>query len=79
MKIRNKRIWPNFPIKLGKYTLTNVPHAKKEVTTLKELILCTWMTKGHDPKKVVFNHYKTLKMIPLFNMKKKKRRYFSRG
>jgi len=28
--------------------------------------MCTWKTKGHDPKKVMDNHYKTLKKVPHF-------------
>jgi hypothetical protein len=37
----SKRIWPNFPIKVGRFTLLNVPHARKENVVLKELCLCT--------------------------------------
>jgi hypothetical protein len=46
--------------------LTNLTHARKEVLALKEIILCTGTTKKHDPKNVVYNHYKTLKMVPPF-------------
>jgi len=41
LSVCNKIIWPNFPIKLETFSFLNVPHAKKEVVSLKELILCT--------------------------------------
>jgi hypothetical protein len=56
LQTANKRSWPNFPIKLGKFTLTNIPHARKEVLALKEMILCIETVKKHDPKNVMYNH-----------------------
>jgi len=67
----NKRSWPIFLIKIWKFTLKNVPHAKKQVIALKEIILGTRKTKGHNPKKVMYNHYKTLKMVPSFQREDK--------
>jgi hypothetical protein len=49
----------------------------REVLALKELMLCTGTMKNHDPKRVVYNHYKTLKMVPPLNMKKGKKKKFS--
>jgi hypothetical protein len=66
LQTMNKRSWPNFPINLGKFTLTNIPHTRKEVTSLKELILCIGTMKKHKPRNFIYNHYKTLKMVPPF-------------
>jgi hypothetical protein len=49
----NKRSWNSFLIRLGKCTLVNITHTRKEVLALKEIMLCTGTTKNHDPKKVV--------------------------
>jgi hypothetical protein len=56
---------------LGKFTLVNPTHARKKVLALKELISCTRIVKNHDPKMVVYNHYKTLKIAPPFENKRR--------
>jgi hypothetical protein len=62
----SKRIWPKFPLKVGSFTLLNVPHARKEETTLKELCLCIGVPRGHDPRGVVGEHIRALGLIPPF-------------
>jgi hypothetical protein len=64
-----KRIFPSFPFKLGKFILTNIPHMRKEVISLKELILCIVIVKKHGPRNVLYNYYKSLNMVPPSSMK----------
>jgi hypothetical protein len=54
----NKNLWPRFPINVGRFTLTNGPHARKEAKVLEDLYLCTREPKGHDLKEIVKVHIK---------------------
>jgi hypothetical protein len=38
---RKKKVLAIFPLYIGRYTLSNKPHAKNEVEALRELCLCT--------------------------------------
>jgi hypothetical protein len=55
----NKKLWPRFPINVGRFTLTNVPHARKEVEALQEICLCTGEPRGHDLRGIVKEHVKS--------------------
>jgi hypothetical protein len=59
---KNKKYWPNFPLHIGRYTLSNKPHAEKEVEALQEICLCTGKLKGHDPHNIVYDHIKSVKL-----------------
>jgi hypothetical protein len=65
----NKKLWPKFPLNIGRYTLSNGPHARKEVESLQEICLCTGEPKGHDPKDVVIDHIKVVGLTHLQFMK----------
>jgi hypothetical protein len=47
---------------IGRYALSNKPHAKKEVKAMKEICLCTGNLKGHDPHNIVYDHIKFIKL-----------------
>jgi hypothetical protein len=58
--ISSKKLWPVFPIHIGNYTISNNPHARKEVETLKEVHLCLGELKGHDPHEIAVNHSRSI-------------------
>lgn len=58
----SKKSWPSFYIKLGIVTLSIVPHAKKEVASLKYLSLCIGTFKRHGLKGVVKKHFRMVKL-----------------
>jgi hypothetical protein len=49
----SRRFCQNFPIKVGKFTLINVPHAKKEEVSLKEFCLCIGILICDGPRGIV--------------------------
>jgi hypothetical protein len=56
-----KKQWPNFPISLGIYTLSNPKHAQKEIESLDRIWLAHGDFKRHDPIEVVIKHYAMVK------------------
>ena len=53
-----------FPSQSGKLYITKCSHDIKESTTLKDLLLCIAVPRGHDPRGVVGEHIRTLGSIP---------------
>jgi hypothetical protein len=53
-------------MRLGIFTLLNVPHASKDFLALKEISLCTGVAENNDPKGVVGEHIRGLRMILYF-------------
>jgi hypothetical protein len=59
----SKRPWPRFPIRVGRFTLLNVPHASKEVESLPGIYLCTRDPRGHTLKGIVRDHAKLVGLV----------------
>ena len=51
---------------MGIFTLLNVPHAKKYVVSLKELSLYTGTKRKHDPKWIIEDDFKVVKLDPSY-------------
>ena len=56
LKMAQKRFWPIFPMKIGKYLLFNLGHSKVEATALREIKLLNLDHRKYDPYKIVGNH-----------------------
>jgi len=56
----NKKLWPKFPLNIGRYSLSNGPHARNEFESLQEICLCIGEPKGNDPQDIVINHVKVV-------------------
>jgi hypothetical protein len=63
LKAAQKKVWPNFPIQVGMFTLLDFGQSKVEDTTLEDVKLVDIEFKRHDPHKVVENH------LAQYNMK----------
>jgi len=61
---KNKRHWPIFPLHIGMFSLQNKRQTKKEDETLIELCLCVGESKSHDPRSVVYEHMRAVKLAP---------------
>jgi hypothetical protein len=59
----SKIIWPRFPIKVGRFTLLNISHARNKAAVLKELCLCKREARIHEPKGIVRDHIKYVGLI----------------
>jgi hypothetical protein len=64
LKAAHKKVWPNFPIQVGMFTLLDFGHTKAKAATLEDVKLVDIEFKRHDPHKVVENH------LAQFNMKR---------
>jgi hypothetical protein len=64
LKAAHKKVWPNFPIQVGMFTLLYFDHTKVEAATLEYVKLVDIKFKRHDPHKVVENH------LAQYNMKR---------
>jgi hypothetical protein len=63
LKASQKKVWLNFPIQVGMFTLLDFSHSKVEATSLDYFKLVDIEFKKHDPHKIVENH------VAQFNMK----------
>ena len=61
-----KKTWSIFLIKVGIFTLLNVPHAEKYVVSLKEFILYTETKRKHDPKWIIEDDFKVVSLAPSY-------------
>jgi hypothetical protein len=64
LKAAQKKVWSNFPIQVGMFTLLDFGHSKVEAATLENAKLVDIDFKKHDPHKIVENH------LAWFNMKR---------
>jgi hypothetical protein len=56
MKAAQKKVWPNFPIQVGMFSLLDFGHSKVEVAALEDVKLVDIEFKRHDPCRIVENH-----------------------
>jgi hypothetical protein len=49
LKMAQKKIWPAFPVQIGKFSLLNLGHAKIEAVVLEEVKLINLEHRKHDP------------------------------
>jgi hypothetical protein len=63
LKAAKKKVWPNFPIQVGMFSLLHFGHSKVEAATLNDFKLVDIEFKRHNPHKIVENH------LAQFNMK----------
>jgi hypothetical protein len=56
LKAAQKKVWPTFPLQVGKFSLLNFGHSKVEATTLEDVKLVDIEFKRHDPYQIVENH-----------------------
>lgn len=56
-----------FLIKLGHHVLTNFPYAMKEVESMEDMVLLTSIFRRHDPKGVVQDHCKMVKLMTSYD------------
>jgi hypothetical protein len=64
LKVAQKKVWLNFPIQVGMFTLLDFGYSKVEAATLEDVKLVDIEFKKHDPHKIVENH------LAQFNMKR---------
>ena len=48
-KSLQKKVWPNFPLQIGMFSLFDFGHSKVEVVALEEIKLVNIEFKKHDP------------------------------
>jgi hypothetical protein len=56
LKEVQKKLWPAFPIQIGRFSLLNFGHSKVEVATLEDIKLVDVELRRHDPYQIVGNH-----------------------
>jgi len=56
LQASNKKPWPTFPLHIEIFSIFDAQHARKEVETLQELILCLGEPKDHDPHELAIIH-----------------------
>jgi hypothetical protein len=56
LKTTQKKLWPVFPVQIGKFSLLNLGHSKVEVAALEEVKLVDLEHKKHDPYQIVGSH-----------------------
>jgi hypothetical protein len=49
LKAMQKKVWPAFPLKIGRFTLLDFDHSKVEAATLEDIKLVNIKFKKHDP------------------------------
>jgi hypothetical protein len=62
---RIKKLWPTFPINIGRYTLSNGPDAGKEAKALREICFCTREPREHGPKNIALDPIKCVGLTHL--------------
>ena len=62
----SKKVWPTFPIRLGPYIITNVPHVHVEAQGLEELCLLHGSQRRHDPTSMVKAHCLGMRLSRLY-------------
>jgi hypothetical protein len=55
LKAVQKKLWPAFPIQIGRFSLLNFGHSKVEVAAL-DIKLVDLEIRNHDPYQTVGNH-----------------------
>ena len=66
LSAHSKKTWSIFLIKVGIFTLLNVPHAKKYVVSLKEFSFYTGTKRKHDPKWIIEDDFKVVRLAPSY-------------
>ena len=66
LSAHSKKTWSIFLIKVGIFTLLNVPHAKKQVVSLKELSLYIGTKQKHDLKWIIEDDFKVVRLSPSY-------------
>jgi hypothetical protein len=56
LKAQQKKIWPSFPVYLGKFALLNFGHSKAEAESLSEIKLVDIEHRKHDPYQIINQH-----------------------
>jgi len=56
LRATQKKVWPNFPIQVGMFTLLDFGHSKVKATALEDVKLVDMEFKKHDPHKIVEYH-----------------------
>jgi hypothetical protein len=56
LKIQQKKMWPQFPVYLGKFALLNFGHSKAEAELLNEIKLVDIEHRKHDPYQIIKDH-----------------------
>jgi hypothetical protein len=56
LKTAHKKLWPVFPVQIGKFSLLNLGHSKVEVVALEEVKLLDLKHRKHDPYQILGNH-----------------------
>jgi hypothetical protein len=56
LKTTQKKLWPVFPVQIGKFSLLNLGHSKVEAAALEEVKLVDLEHKKHDPYQIVGSH-----------------------
>jgi hypothetical protein len=56
LKIQQKKMWPQFPVYLGKFALLNFGHCKAEAELLSEIKLVDIEHRKHDPYQIIKDH-----------------------
>jgi hypothetical protein len=56
LKIQQKKMWPQFPVYLGKFSLLNFVHCKAEAELLNEIKLVDIEHRKHDPYQIIKDH-----------------------
>jgi hypothetical protein len=56
----SKKIWPTFPLNIGRNALSNGPHTRKEEESLHDICLCKSEPRENDLKEIVINHVKVV-------------------
>jgi hypothetical protein len=56
LKALQKKVWPNFPLQIGMFSLFDFRNLKAEAAALEEIKLVNIEFKKHDPQNIVGNH-----------------------
>jgi hypothetical protein len=56
LKALQKKVWPNFPLQIGVFSLFDFGHLKVEAVALEEIKLVNIEFKKHDPQNIMGNH-----------------------
>jgi hypothetical protein len=56
LKEVQKKVWPPFPLQIGRFTLLDLGHSKVEAAALEDIKLVNIEFKKHDPQRIMGNH-----------------------
>jgi hypothetical protein len=56
LKVGQKKLWPVFPVQIGRFSLLNLGHSKVEAATLEYIKLVDLELIQHNPYQIVGNH-----------------------